>query len=82
LERADRKQPSGIAAFSWSPTIGGKEKLKAIVRPRRFTEQGVVRLASHMTERDRQIALDCFDHRVLTTDQIKRPLPSGATHAG
>jgi hypothetical protein len=46
--------------------------LKEIVRPRRFTEQDVVRIASHLTERDRQIAVDCFDHRVLTTDQIKR----------
>jgi hypothetical protein len=46
--------------------------LKEIVRPRRFTEQYVVRIASHLTERDRQIAVDCFDHRVLTTDQIKR----------
>jgi hypothetical protein len=31
-----------------------------------------VRLAAHLTERDRQIAADCFEHRVLTTDQIKR----------
>ncbi len=46
--------------------------MKEIVRPRRFTSQDVGRLASHLTERDRQIALDCFDHRVLTTDQIKR----------
>jgi hypothetical protein len=46
--------------------------LKEIVRPRRFTAQDVVRVASHLTERDRQIAVDCFDHRVLTTDQIKR----------
>jgi hypothetical protein len=46
--------------------------LKQIVRPRRFTAQDVMRLASHLTERDRQIALDCFDHHVLTTSQIKR----------
>lgn len=46
--------------------------MKEIVRPRRFTSQDVVRVASHLTERDRQIALDCFDHRVLTTSQIKR----------
>jgi protein involved in plasmid replication-relaxation len=46
--------------------------LKEIVRPRRFTAHDVVRLASHLTERDRQIALDCFDHHVLTTSQIKR----------
>jgi hypothetical protein len=46
--------------------------LKEMVRPRRFTAQDVVRLASHLTGRDRQIALDCFDHHVLTTSQIKR----------
>lgn len=46
--------------------------LKAIVRPARFTAEDVVRLAAHLTARDRQIALDCFEHRVLTTDQIKR----------
>jgi hypothetical protein len=46
--------------------------LKEIVRPARFTAQDVVTLAAHLTERDRQIALDCFEHRVLTTDQIKR----------
>ena len=34
--------------------------------------QDAVRLASHLTERDRQIALDCLDHHVLTTSQIKR----------
>jgi hypothetical protein len=46
--------------------------LKEIVRPRRFTDQDALRLASHLTERDRQIALDCFEHHVLTTSQIKR----------
>lgn len=46
--------------------------MREIVRPRRFTAQDIARLASHLTERDRQIALDCFEHRVLTTGQIKR----------
>jgi hypothetical protein len=46
--------------------------LREIVRPRRFTGQGTLRLASHLTERDRQIAVDCFEHHVLTTSQIKR----------
>jgi hypothetical protein len=32
----------------------------------------MVRLASHLTERDRQIALDCVEHHVLTSSQIKR----------
>jgi hypothetical protein len=30
------------------------------------------RLASRLTERDRRIALDCYDHRVLTTEQLAR----------
>jgi hypothetical protein len=46
--------------------------LKEIVRPRRFTDQDALRLAAHVTERDRQIAMDCFEHHVLTTSQIKR----------
>ena len=31
-----------------------------------------VKLAAHLTERDRSIALDCYEHHVLTTDQLKR----------
>ena len=42
------------------------------VRRRRLTDGDLLRLASHLTERDRRIALDCFDHRVLTTSQLKR----------
>jgi hypothetical protein len=30
------------------------------------------RLAGRLTERDRRIALDCYDHRVLTTEQLRR----------
>jgi len=32
----------------------------------------MVRLSSHLTERDRRIALDCYEHRVLTTEQLRR----------
>lgn len=32
----------------------------------------MVRLISHLTERDRRIALDCYEHRVLTTEQLRR----------
>ncbi len=46
--------------------------MKETVRPRRFTGQDALRLASHLTERDRQIAVDCFEQHVLTTSQIKR----------
>jgi hypothetical protein len=29
-------------------------------------------LASRLTDRDRRIALDCYEHRVLTTEQVRR----------
>jgi len=32
----------------------------------------VASLGSHLTERDRQIALDCYEHHVLTTEQLQR----------
>jgi hypothetical protein len=46
--------------------------LKGIIRPRRFGDEEILRLASHLTERDRLIAKDCFEFRVLTTSQIMR----------
>lgn len=46
--------------------------MKEIVRPKRFGDDDVLRLASHLTERDRRIAKDCFEFRVLTSSQIKR----------
>jgi hypothetical protein len=41
-------------------------------RPARITLPLIVRCASRLTERDRQIALDCYDHHVLTTGQLQR----------
>jgi hypothetical protein len=41
-------------------------------RPGKVTEIYAVSLASRLTERDRKIALDCFEHRVLTTEQLRR----------
>lgn len=46
--------------------------MKEIVRTKRFGDEDVLRLASHLTERDRRIAKDCFEFRVLTSSQIKR----------
>lgn len=46
--------------------------MKEIVRPRRLGQQDVLRLASHLTDRDRRIARDCFEFRVMTTSQITR----------
>jgi hypothetical protein len=41
-------------------------------RPSRLREKHIVNLSAHLTERDRRIALDCYEHHVLTTDQLKR----------
>jgi Replication-relaxation len=41
------------------------------VRPRVRAEDAL-RLAGALTDRDRQIAADCLEHRVLTTDQLRR----------
>ena len=39
---------------------------------RRMSEAEVTKLASRLTDRDRRIAFDCFEHRVLTTEQLRR----------
>jgi hypothetical protein len=41
------------------------------VRPARVTLAHVASLGSRLTDRDRQIALDCYEHHVLTTEQIQ-----------
>jgi hypothetical protein len=41
-------------------------------RPGNIREHDAARLAATLTRRDRQIALDCYEHRVLTTEQIRR----------
>jgi len=60
-----------------NPDKGGKatnvsENDRESRRPSRLTEGEMVELASHITDRDRRIALDCYEHAVLTTDQIAR----------
>jgi len=42
------------------------------VRPKRITYGHLVSLGSRLTDRDRQIAYDCYDHHVLTTQQLLR----------
>jgi hypothetical protein len=56
--------------------------MKEIVRPRRLSQQDVLRLASHLTDRDRWIARDCFEFRVLTTSQIRRLYFTGTSSTG
>jgi Replication-relaxation len=41
-------------------------------RPGRVSADHLQRIVLHLTERDRRIALDCYDHRVLTTAQLRR----------
>lgn len=41
-------------------------------RPARVGAAAVAALASRLTERDRLVALDCYEHRVLTTEQLRR----------
>ncbi len=38
----------------------------------RVSDAQLTRLAAHLTSRDRQIALDCYEHTVLTTGQLGR----------
>jgi hypothetical protein len=65
------------STVSKNPDKGGTstnagERKREARRPSRLTEDAIVKLASHITERDRRIALDCYEHNVLTTDQIVR----------
>lgn len=50
-------------------------------RPARVTKALLVELASRLTDRDRQIALDCYEHYVLTTTQLQQLHFSGARAA-
>jgi Replication-relaxation len=46
--------------------------MKPRVRPARLALTHVVSLGSRLTDRDRQITLDCYEHHVLTTSQLQR----------
>jgi hypothetical protein len=50
-------------------------------RSGQVTEAQLARLGSRLTGRDHQIALDCYEHRVLTTEQLQRLYFSGARTA-
>jgi Replication-relaxation len=41
-------------------------------RPRKVSDAQIAAAASRLTQRDRQIALDCYEHQVLTTAQLNR----------
>ncbi len=46
--------------------------MKSRSRPARVALTHVVGLGSRLTDRDRQIALDCYEHHALTTTQLRR----------
>lgn len=46
--------------------------MNQLTRPSHVTQDHVDRAAAHLTDRDRRIALDCYEHGTLTTDQITR----------
>jgi hypothetical protein len=47
-------------------------KERTATRPGKITATHLTSLGSRLTDHDRQIALDCYDHRVLTTEQLMR----------
>lgn len=49
-----------------------KEEGGVARRESRVSPKLLIRLAEHVTDRDRQIAADCYEHHVLTTDQLQR----------
>ncbi|HTB49852.1 MAG TPA: replication-relaxation family protein [Solirubrobacteraceae bacterium] len=51
------------------------------VRPAKVTLAWLVEIASWLNDRDRQIALDCYEHHVLTTEQLQRLHFSGVRTA-
>jgi len=46
--------------------------MKPRTRPARVPLTHLVSLGSRLTDRDRQIVLDCYEHNVLTTGQLQR----------
>lgn len=42
------------------------------VRPRKVSDAQIAALSGRLTARDRQVALDCYEHQVLTTEQLCR----------
>ncbi|HWX97589.1 MAG TPA: replication-relaxation family protein [Solirubrobacteraceae bacterium] len=46
--------------------------MERVSRRGRVSDAQLTGLAAHLTERDRQIARDCYEHRVFTTRQLER----------
>src|SRR5215211_923283 len=50
---------------------GAGSSSAARARPLRASAERLFELARHLTERDREVALSLYRHRVLTTDQLR-----------
>src|SRR5687768_6627971 len=50
---------------------GSSSGANAEARPLRVSAERLFELAQHLTERDREVALYLYRHRVLTTDQLQ-----------
>jgi hypothetical protein len=49
-----------------------REESRVSRRESRVSPKLLIKLAEHVSDRDRQIAVDCYEHHVLTTDQLRR----------
>jgi hypothetical protein len=56
-----------VSATSWWEFVTSLER-----RAGRVGAAAIAALASRLTERDRLVALACYEHRVLTTEQLRR----------
>lgn len=61
----------GFSTVLYCPTLGEKVT-GSMQRAARVTDELAMRIASSVTDRDRRIAFDCFEHRVLTSEQLRR----------
>lgn len=75
MEDADSVKTAGNngrrVTISNPDKVGGNTKLSERTRrgrPSRLRVHNIAELPAHLTERDRRIALDCYEHHVLRTD--------------
>jgi Replication-relaxation len=67
----DRRQDAASTKAS-QPRQEGRDRKNHLPRPAHVTRDHVSAAAGHLTDRDRRIALDCYEHGPLTTDQLER----------
>jgi Replication-relaxation len=79
------KAPAGLPDGGGSEIRKVRERGRGIQRrervsrrPSRVTAAHTLKLAEHLSERDRCIAVECYEQHVLTTDQLTRLYFTGA----